>query len=242
LESAELYDFETRAFRATGSMKLARMNSTATLLPDGKVLIAGGAKAPTLPIGGDSLREAEIYDPTTGKFAATGELNNARQAATAALLNDGQVLIAGGWTIGDDPSGTDELYAPETGTFIRTANMSVGRRYAASSRLINGRALVMGGDNGANYGQVFDPNSNSWGPDIGMVEARDLPSTILLLDTATALDGQVLLAGGVIANTGKTGGRLLELYDPQTNSVQPEGEMSTPRSWMTATPFYITAP
>jgi YVTN family beta-propeller protein len=243
LESAELYDFETGAFRAAGSMKLARIDATATLLPDGRVLIAGGAKTPSKPGAiSDSLREAEIYDPATGKFAATGELNNARQAATAARLNDGQVLIAGGWRVGDDPSRTAELYTPESGTFTLTADMSVGRRYAGSSRLADGRVLVMGGNNGAFYGQLFLPNSESWEGEIHMTEARDLPTATLLFNTATALDGQVLLAGGVIGNTGKTEGRLLELYDPQTNRVQPAEEMSTPRSWMTATSFYITAP
>jgi DNA-binding beta-propeller fold protein YncE len=241
--TAELYDFASGTFTQTGSMTQPRMNATATLLADGRVLIAGGAKAaPTLPIGEFSLREAEIYDPATGTFTATGKLNNPRQAATAALLNDGQVLIAGGWTVGDDPSGTAELYTPESGTFTRTANMSVGRRYAASSRLEDGRVLVAGGDNGANYGQVFDPDSKSWGLDVFMTEARELPTATFLFSTDSVFDGGVLVAGGVIPNTGTSGGKLLELYDPQTDKFQPAGEMTTPRAWMTATPVSLTLP
>ncbi len=74
----------------TGSLNTPRERHTATLLPDGKVLVAGGSS------GAESLDSAELYDPATGKWNATGRLNGPRDAHTAMLLEDGKVLILGG--------------------------------------------------------------------------------------------------------------------------------------------------
>lgn len=78
-------------FATTGSMAEARTNHTATLLTNGKVLVAGGSDS-----GGSSLSSAELYDPSAGTFSTTGSMATARQSHTATLLPNGKVLIAGG--------------------------------------------------------------------------------------------------------------------------------------------------
>ena len=92
--SAELYDPATGKFSPTGSMTTARDSHTATLLPNGKVLIAGGG--PRIQGVGYSLASAQLYDPVTGTFTATGNMSIERTGHTATLLNNGKVLIAGG--------------------------------------------------------------------------------------------------------------------------------------------------
>lgn len=105
LATAELYDPTTGMFSTTGSLNTGREYATATPLPDGDVLIAGGENA------GGPLSSAEIYNPTTGEFTAAPEaLNTARFEAIAAPLPDGQVLISGGQGAGNTVLGSAELY------------------------------------------------------------------------------------------------------------------------------------
>ena len=74
----------------TGSLNTARFHHTATLLPDGRVLVVGGES------GHDPLASAELYDPATGTWSDTGSLRTARDSHTATLLPNGMVLVAGG--------------------------------------------------------------------------------------------------------------------------------------------------
>ncbi|MGH9679132.1 MAG: Kelch repeat-containing protein, partial [Candidatus Acidiferrales bacterium] len=143
LASAELYDPATGTFSSTGTMTVARFGATATLLNNGKVLIAGGASSSA---AGNSNNSAEIYDPATGTFTATGNMTTARYEHTATLLKNGKVLIAGGVSLYYANGPGPELYDPATGTFAATGNMTDYYRSNFTTTLLNdGKVLIAGG-------------------------------------------------------------------------------------------------
>src|SRR5258708_1109973 len=119
-----------------------RSGQTATLLPDGKVLIAGGMRR-----NQDFYKSAELYDPATGKFHRTGEMNVARAGHFAVLLRSGKVLVAGGW-VGHGGTDSAELYDPATGKFtvIANAKMTTPRGRPSATLLNNGDVLIAGGE------------------------------------------------------------------------------------------------
>jgi len=155
--TAELYDPGTGTFELTGQMTRGKMDrqpgwgigGTATLLKNGKVLLAGGQIFET-----SYLLDAELYDPTTGKFTAVGSMLKARDGHTATLLSDGTVLIAGGqgWdTINGlccyaTGSRADaEVYDPLSGVFQSTSSMIGRRLWPAATLLTDGKVLMSGG-------------------------------------------------------------------------------------------------
>lgn len=234
LSSAELYNPVTNTFTSLSPMHVARMRHTATSLADGRILVVGG----TLSQGSDiGIGGAEIFDPTTLRWSQVGNLHEGRQGQSATLLTTGQVLIAGGFNPYYDPTKTAELFSPNSNQFTYTLSpMTVPRRYASAVSLVNGQVLVAGGFNGANTAELFDPSSEtfSFAPE-DMTEQRDKPNATFLLNTNTSNDGKVLFAGGVVEATGSSGGKLIELFDPASNTFAPAGNMTSPRTGLTAT-------
>ncbi|MDM0032830.1 kelch repeat-containing protein [Variovorax sp. J22P271] len=144
LAAAELYDAATGRWTLAAPMIAARLTHTAVLLPDGKVLVTGGNGGAA---GGGSLATAERYDPATGAWSATGAMNSGRTAATATLLFDGKVLVAGGYDGNGSAQASTELYDPASGRWTGTGAMRGARYFHTATLLPDGNVLLAGGAN-----------------------------------------------------------------------------------------------
>ena len=226
---AGLYDSATGVWSGTGNMTANRGDHTATLLANGKVLIAGGADPdPT----GTGLASAELYDPSTGTFTQTGSMAVGRYLHTATLLQNGKVLIVGGvLTSTSDPVATAEVYDPATGIFTMAGAMATAREQHTATLLADGRVLIVGGTTSTGTGdlhrtataEVYDPSTGSFSVTGSMAEARTFHTATLLPS------GKVLVAGGGNENS------TAEVYDPATGSFSITGGMEIGRSGHTAT-------
>jgi len=175
-ELSELYDPATGRWSSTGGLRTPRRNHTATLLPDGSVLVAGGFNADGW------LRSAELYDPARGRWSRVAPMTTARERASALLLGNGRVLVAGG----GNPSALQsaELYDPASGRWSRTGSMN---GYGGTAALLqDGRVLVASGGTG----DVYSPATGTWTETGPMVYPYASAAAALLPN------GQVLYAGG----------------------------------------------
>ena len=202
----------------TGSLNTARYSHTATLLPNGMVLVAGGFGSSLV----DVSASAELYDPTGGTWTPTGSLNTARVLHTATLLPNGMVLVAGGLDSSLDASASAELYDPASGTWTVTSSLNTARYYHTATLLPNGMVLVAGGQGALAIAELYDPASGTWTTTGSLNTGREQHTATLLPN------GMVLVAGG-------SNSRSAELYDPASGSWTTTGSLNTARQLHTAT-------
>jgi hypothetical protein len=245
--SAEIYDPDAGTFSATGSMTAPREFHTATLLPNGRVLIAGGFSGPapiatritlasvrTAESSSSVLATAEIFDPLAGAFTRTASMSTFRDHHTATLLADGRVLVVGGGGEGYASSTSAELYDPATERWKTTGSLRTGRWLHTATLLPDGRVLVVGGRSPADAvyrtAEAYDPQSGKFTRVGSMDDGRQQHTATLLPD------GRVLVAGGFWSDGQAS--RVLsatELFDPGRGTFTSAGSMGTPRFEHTAT-------
>ncbi len=239
--------------RAEGDMAQGVLyNHTATLLEDGRVLVAGGQTTRrgsqfSLPPG---VASAEIYDPSTGRWSPTSPMFDARRHHGAVLLEDGRVLVAGGLTdeFGTNPEGawidwvgsigSAEVYDPTTETWSLVGDMPeqtvslIGTQSMRPAILLemldNGKVLAIGGL-GPSAGGLYDPSSGTWASD-GEPATSSKYQKRLEHRSVLLGNGKVLFIGGWDGRA-QRGSMMdsVELYDPLTGSASPTGSLSGPR-------------
>lgn len=232
--SAELYNPAARTFTATGSMVQARAEFGITLLANGQVLVAGGCTAYDVNGCAATTNKAEIYNPASGTWKATGALRGARHAMTATLLASGKVLMAGGATAASDAINSTEIYDPVAKTWTLGTKMVQARSDYTSIMLGTGKVLFMGGENingvSIAFAELYNPSSGQFTATGNMTATREEQAAVLLAN------GNVLVSGGNKKTlTTVTPLASAELYNPTTGKWTATGSMGSARVEHTST-------
>jgi N-acetylneuraminic acid mutarotase len=219
---------------------IGQSGHTATVLSNGKILVAGGSVEYYY-----SDTNCALYDPATNSWTTTGHMNQGRSGHTATKLANNKVLVVGGGGYGQDNSA--EIYDPATGKWSYTGYLAENRSFFATSLLNNGKVLVTGGCNYGyiSYGEIqcYDPKFSAEVYDVATGQwnytANDL-SVPRARQTSTLLsNGKVLIAGGCSDNCGyiydSISSATCDLYDPATNKFTPTSPMFGGRAGHSAT-------
>jgi Galactose oxidase, central domain/Kelch motif len=213
-------------FTNTGSLGTERARHTATLLPNDKVLVAGG-------INDDNgyLASGELYDPASGNWTVTGSLLTARDLHTATLLPNGKVLVAGGSNDTSPRLASAELYDPASGAWTATGSLLTARHSHTATLLPNGKVLVAGGITNAGASlasaELYDPASGTWTATDSLTTAREGHTATLLSNGKVLVTGGFNLTDFYLASA--------ELYDPASGTWSATGSLATAHIKHTAT-------
>jgi hypothetical protein len=230
LASAEVYNEATGAFSPTGSMAYPRLGHTATMLHNGKILVAGGHNG----FSKRAMPSAELYDVKTGSFSFTGSMNSARLGHAAIVLKNGMVLVSGGMNVDFSVVNLAELYDPASGQFSPTGSLMDARMGHTATMLKDGSILVAGGANDSGLlasAELFNA-SGTTNVTVGPMGTPRQNATATLLG-----NGKVLITGGA-ANTASCTGcatDTAEIYNPATATFAPTGKMHSSRRGHSAT-------
>ncbi|WP_437486784.1 kelch repeat-containing protein [Sorangium sp. So ce1014] len=221
------------AWEPAGRMNAIRDAASATLLLDGKVLVAGGYDY----TGASSPDTAELYDPADDTWTPTTSMHAPRYGHVAVMLTDGQVLVVGG-TTGDPALGSihgAERYDPETERWTPTEPVITARKGFTATLLAGGKVLVTGGYTGSHpdlsyldTAELYDRRFDVWHSAARMGAPRAAHAALLLPS------GKVLVTGGYDGSTYLDD---VELYDPATDTWAAMGTMRRTRSQHTMTPL-----
>lgn len=207
-------------------MTVARNVATATRLPNGRVLVAGGRKVGSIDTGDVFFETAEVFDPKNDGFLSLATVMSAKRVGhTATSLAGGDVLVAGG----NSGVATADVFDASSATWQPTAPLAHPRSAAASVRLGDGRVLVTGGDPDSATAEVFDPATQTWTETGPMLQPRQHHTATLLQD------GRVLVAGGRREGEWGKATASAEVFDPATATWSSVDAMGTARLGHTAT-------
>ena len=232
--SVDIYDPAANTMTSAAPMAQKRLSHMGATLKDGRVLVCGGRTTNVgTTVGAGVVTSAEIYNPATNTWTATGSLNIARRSATATLLNDGRVFVAGGndraSATSSLPMASCEIYNPATGLFTLTGNMTTPRASHSAVLLNDGTVLLNGGSNGlgtafpTTLAEIYDPVANTFTA-VGPSRFPHLAQVGVKLR-----DGRVLLPGTYynLTHTAEGGNMSpeCEIYDPVTRTFSVTGSM-----------------
>ena len=228
---AEIWDPNTGAWQAIENLTIQRVGRSATLLADGRVLIAGGVSTYRGGPGG-ATADAFIWDPVHATSTPTGPMLTARAVHSATVLADGRVLVVGGNTgvrvgAGLELVQSAEIWDPRTGSFGVVPSLSGVRGTAIT--LPDGRVLIVNESSAI----LWDPRDDSVTDAGSLLHPRSGGQTVTLL-----ADGRVLIVGGYqFVGPDQLGDTILEaeLWDPRTLAFEEAGSLSAPRASHTTT-------
>lgn len=219
---AELYSPDSNSFVRVGDMQTVRVSHTAVLLPDGRVLIAGGWG----PNG--IIAAAELFEPATLTFSPNRSMLTARASHTATLLQDGRVLIVGGRDESQNPLATVEVYDLKTGVFTSVGSMRIPRTNHVATLLPDGRVLITGGQSRRRgptltSAEIFDTVTGKFSLTGEMTLPRYKHAAVLMLD------GRVLVIGGSDARDSRGKYASAEVFDPSKDVFSHIADMQEER-------------